>query len=55
MLIFTYASADLSEQQLVLIRKKLEKETGQSCLVVQGCTGIYEVASEKERLDEGGK
>ena len=55
MLIFTYEAIDLSKEHLKYLQDALEASTGQTCLVVPGCNGVYEVASEKERLDKGGK
>ncbi len=55
MLIFTYEETKLPKDILEYLENTLEQKTGQTCLVVPGCNGVYEVASEKERLDKGSK
>lgn len=48
MLIFTYETEFMPEEFRVQLEKALEQRTGQSCLVIPGCTGVYEVLFEKE-------
>ena len=48
MLIFTYEQEIMPEEFRARLEKTLEQRTGQTCLVLPGCTGVHEVLSEKE-------
>ena len=55
MLIFSINVDIYPEKCRAALEKALEEKTGQKCIVISHCSGVYEVQSEKERLNESGK
>ena len=48
MLIFTYETEFMPEEFRVQLEKALEQQTGQSCLAILGCSGVYEGSLSRE-------
>ena len=56
MLLFSF-SADLDgrSESVKDLERRLAERTGEECLVLSCCTGVYRFPSKKERLDESGE
>ena len=51
MLVFSFA-CDICGEAKAMLTKELEDATGQKCIVLSFCTGVYRVPLEEERLDK---